>query len=166
MGVSLGLVGLGAFGSAFAGLFKRHPLVDRIALCDREPERIEKFARDPSFRDKFRESDAYGSLDEICEADLDALAIITQPWLHAPQCIQAMESGKHVYSAVPIISVPDGGEILDWCNRLVEACNRTGMRYMLGETTYYRPQAILPPPCRRGRIRRVRLQRRGVLSRL
>jgi len=44
MGVSLGLVGLGAFGSEFAGLFKSHPLVDRIALCDREPERIGKFA--------------------------------------------------------------------------------------------------------------------------
>ncbi len=26
-----------------------------------------------------------------------------------------MESGKHVYSAVPVISVPDDREILDWC---------------------------------------------------
>ena len=40
MGISLGLVGLGSFGSAFADLFMSHPLVDRIALCDREPERI------------------------------------------------------------------------------------------------------------------------------
>ena len=36
-------MGLGQFGKAFAPLFKAHPLVDRIALCDREPERIEKF---------------------------------------------------------------------------------------------------------------------------
>ena len=83
MGISLGLVGLGSFGSVFADLFKSHPLVDRIALCDRESERIAKFAKDPFFQDKFNDKDAYNNLDEICRADLDALVIITQPWLHA-----------------------------------------------------------------------------------
>ena len=142
MGISLGLVGLGSFGSAFADLFMSHPSVDRIALCDLESERIQTFANKVSWQSKFNERDAYSSLDEICQSDLDALVIITQPWLHAPQCIQAMEAGKHVYSAVPIISIPDGDEILDWCDKLVETCRRTGMYYMLGETTYYRPQAM------------------------
>lgn len=146
MGISLGLVGLGDFGSAFADLFKSHPSVDRVALCDLEPERIEVFARKESWQDKFDPSDVYLSLDDICKADLDALAIITQPWLHAPQAIQAMESGKHVYSAVPIVSLPDGDEILEWCDKLVQTCRRTGMRYMLGETTCYRPQTMY---CRR-----------------
>ena len=146
MGISVGLVGLGVFGSAFADLFKSHPLVDRIGLCDREPERIEKFARKESWADKFDEKDAYDSLEAACAGDLDALVIMTQPWLHAPQCIQAMESGKHVYSAVPISSVPDGDEILDWCDRMVRAVKRTGQSYMLGETTYYQPEAMF---CRR-----------------
>ncbi len=146
MGISLGLVGLGSFGRAFADLFKSHPLVDRIALCDREPERIKPFAEKESWRDKFNPRDVYPSLDAICQSDLDALAIITQPWLHAPQCIQAMEAGKHVYSAVPIISIPDGDEILDYCNRLVETSRRTGRFYMLGETTFYHPQTMF---CRR-----------------
>lgn len=146
MGVSIGLVGLGSFGSAFAPLFKSHPLVSRIALCDREPERIKKFADDPFFKDKFNPRDAYESLDEICKSDLDALVVITQPWLHAPQCVQAMESGKHVYSAVPIISIPDDDEILDWCGKIIETCKKTGKCYMLGETTFYRPQAMF---CRR-----------------
>jgi len=146
MGISLGLVGLGAFGGSFARLFKSHPLVDRVGLCDREPQRVAKFAEDPFFQDKFDPSDAYASLEEICKSDLDALVIITQPWLHAPQAVQAMEAGKHVYSAVPIISLPDGDEILGWCERLVETVRRTGMHYMLGETTYYRPEAMY---CRR-----------------
>ncbi len=146
MGISIGLVGLGSFGSAFVPLFKSHPLVDRIALCDREPERIRKFADDPFYKDKFSERDVYPDLDAICKSDLDALVIITQPWLHAPQCVQAMESGKHVYSAVPIISIPDDDEILEWCNRLVETCRRTGMEYMLGETTFYHAQTMF---CRR-----------------
>ncbi len=146
MGISMGVVGLGSFGAAFVELFKNHPLVSRIGLCDREKDRVERFARMPSMQDKFDPKDAYASLDEICASDLDAVAIITQPWLHAPQAVQVMEAGKHVYSAVPIISIPDGDEILDWCERVVETCRRTGMRYMLGETTYYRPEAMY---CRR-----------------
>ena len=146
MGISLGLVGLGGFGSCFADLFKSHPLVSRIALCDRESDRIKQFADKPAWRDKFHPRDAYDSLEAICRSDVDALVIITQPWLHAPQCIQAMESGKHVYSAVPIISIPDGDEILQWCDRLVNTCRKTGLSYMLGETTYYRPQTMF---CRR-----------------
>jgi len=146
VGISIGLVGLGDFGSALAELFKRHPLVDRVALCDLEPERMNVFAKRESWRDKFRPSDAYASLDDICRTDLDALVIITQPWLHAPQAIRAMESGKHVYSAVPIVWLPDGDEIIDWCDKLVETCRRTGLAYMLGETTYYRPETMY---CRR-----------------
>lgn len=146
MGISLGLVGLGAFGKAFAPLFKNHPLVDRVGFCDREPDILATFANDPFYADKFNGRDVFASLDAICRADFDALVIITQPWLHAPQCIQAMESGKHVYSAVPIISIPDDGEILDWCDKLVNTVKRTGMHYMLGETTYFRPQAMY---CRR-----------------
>jgi len=146
MGISIGLVGLGAFGSGFADLFKKHPLVDRVGLCDTEPDRVKAFAEREDWRDKFNPQDAYSSLDEISKADFDALAIITQPWLHAPQCLKALESGKHVYSAVPISSIPDGDEILDWCDKLVNAVKRTGKHYMLGETTYYRPQAMY---CRR-----------------
>jgi len=146
MGISLGIVGLGSYGAAFAGRFKSHPAVDRIALCEREPERIEALAKQESFGDKFDESDAYTSFDEICRADLDALVVMTQPWLHAEQAVQAMESGKHVYSSVPVVGLPDGDEMLEWCERIMETCRRTGMHYMLGETTYYRPQAMY---CRR-----------------
>jgi predicted dehydrogenase len=146
MGIRLGLVGLGAFGSAFAPLFKSHPGVDRIAFCDMNPKSLARFVNDPFYRDKFNPRDAYLSLDDILGADLDALAIITQPQLHAPQCIAAMEAGMHVYSAVPVISLADFDEILDWCDRVVRTCERTGMRYMLGETTFYRPKTMF---CRR-----------------
>jgi predicted dehydrogenase len=146
MGISIGLVGLGSFGSAFAPLFKNHPAVSRIGFCDREPNLVEKFAGDPFYADKFNQNDCYTSLDEMCKADFDAIVVITQPWLHAPQCIQVLESCKHVYSAVPIISIPDNNEILDWCDKLVAAVKKTGFNYLLGETTFYRPAAMY---CRR-----------------
>lgn len=142
MGISLGLVGLGAFGGAFAKLFKSHPVVDRIGLCDCEESKLKKWAEDPFMQDKVSKKDLYTSLDEICKADFDALVIITQPWLHAPQCIQALESGKTVYSAVPVISLPDEDEILDWCGKIKDAVAKSGRHYMLGETTFYHPQTM------------------------
>ena len=142
MGISIGIVGLGGFGGAFVPLFAAHPLVVRIAICDIEESKVKYLSEHEYLRGKFNIRDAYSSLDAICRSDLDAIVIITQPWLHAPQCIQVMESGKHVYSAVPVISLPDFDETLDWCGKIIETTLRTGCNYMLGETTYYRPQTM------------------------
>lgn len=140
MGISLGMVGIGMFGRGFVKLFRDHPLVERIALCDIQADRLKKACED------FEITEAYDSLDAICQTDLDALVIITQPWLHAPQAIQAMEAGKSVYSAVPIITLSDGDQMLDWCDKIVDTSRRTGKHYMMGETSYYRPEAMY---CRR-----------------
>jgi predicted dehydrogenase len=140
MGISVGFVGVGSFARNFIPLFQRHPLVERIALCDIDAERLAGCARD------FRVTQTYPTLDDICKSDLDALVIITQHWLHAAQAVQAMEAGKHVYSAVPLVSLHDGDEMLEWCDRVVAASATTGRFYMMGETSYYRPEAMF---CRR-----------------
>ena len=137
--ISIGIVGLGQFGVHFVELYQRHPLVQRVALCDIDPTKLAAAAK------RFGVTETYASLDEICKSDLDAIAIITQPWLHAAQAIQVMQSGKHAYSAVPIVSPAsgDGDETLEWCNRLIDTTRRTGQRYMMGETTYYRPETVM-----------------------
>lgn len=140
MGISVGIVGCGRFAPGFIRFFQAHPLVERVALADIRPERVKDNLK------AFALTEGYGSLEEICRTDLDAVAIMTQPWLHAPQAIQVMESGKHVWSAVPLISLPDGGEMLDWCDRIIETVRRTGKYYFLAETSYYYPAAIY---CRR-----------------
>ena len=48
MGIKLGLVGLGSFGTGFAPIFAAHPLVDSVVLCDAEPDRIQKIAALPA----------------------------------------------------------------------------------------------------------------------
>jgi len=136
VGISLGLVGLGQFGRAFVGLFRNHPDVDRFAICDLDPSRVAEVAR------TFDVQECYGSLEEICHSDIQALAIITQPWAHFSQVIQALEAGKHVYSAVPPVYGVNGNQLLDQCNSLVETVRRTGQIYMLGETTYFRRETM------------------------
>jgi predicted dehydrogenase len=53
-----------------------------------------------------------------------------------------MKAGKHVFSAVPVTYLPDGDEILDWCDRIIGTVKSTGKRYMLGETSYYHPEVM------------------------
>ena len=146
MGIKIGLLGLGSFGSAFAPLFAAHPGVDSILLCDAEESKVKRWAENPLIQKKLAKDGCVSSLDDLCKTDCDAIAIITQPWLHAPQAIQAMEAGKHVYSAVPVICIPDDDECLDWCQKIIDCTLRTGKHYMLGETTCYRPQTMF---CRR-----------------
>jgi len=130
MGIRIGICGTGAFADSFIPLFKHHPEVENVVLCDLDAEKLAtKCAR-------FEIEARCGSLDELCETDVDAVAIITQHHLHGPQAVQVLTAGKHVYSAVPsAISMEE-------ISRLVGTVEATGLIYMIGETSYYYPCAI------------------------
>lgn len=136
MGVRIGIVGVGAFAHSFIRLYARHPLVDRLALCDLDAPKLAKAAAE------FGVTETYPSLDALCQSDLDACVLMTQNWLHGPQAVQALRAGKHVYSAVP------AGITVDEIAALVRAVTETGRLYMLGETSSYRPEVLY---CRRRR---------------
>lgn len=136
MSISVGIVGLGAFGRHFVRLFRDHPHVHRVALCDLKADRLAACV------EQFGIQEVYTSLEAILRSDVEAVALFTQHWMHAPQAIQALEAGKHVFSAVPPAYGRTPEEALEWCDRLVETVKRTGQLYMLGETTYYRPETM------------------------
>ncbi|MDW7657639.1 MAG: Gfo/Idh/MocA family oxidoreductase [Bacillota bacterium] len=130
MGIKVGIVGTGSFVQGFIPLFKAHPLVDKIVLCDLDSEKLAANAR------KHQIPDVSPSLDDLLNTDVDAVVVMTQHWMHAPQAIQALKAGKHVYSAVP------AGITLDEIASLVHTVKETGLVYMIGETSYYYPEAI------------------------
>jgi len=125
--IQIGICGTGAFSRGFIPLFKAHPLVRELVLCDLDrAKRDEAAAQNGIAR-------TCPSLDELCQTDVDAIAIFTQNWMHGPQAIQALRSGKHVYSAVP------SAVTMDEVTALVETVATTGRIYMVGETAYYYP---------------------------
>lgn len=130
MGIKVGMVGTGAFAQGFIPLFKAHPLVDELTLCDLDAGKLEENSR------KHGIPETCPSLDELCERDIDAAIIITQNWMHAPQAMQALRAGKHVYSAVP------AGVTVAELRDLVRTVEETGKIYMIGETSYYYPAVI------------------------
>jgi len=130
VGIKVGICGVGAFADNFIPLFKAHPDVASIILCDLDAAKLKEKS------EQFGLPKTCASLDELCGADVDAIALFTQNWLHGPQAAQALRAGKHVYSAVP------SAITLEEITALVRAVEETGKIYMIGETSYYYPCAL------------------------
>lgn len=130
MGVRIGICGTGVFADSFIPLFNAHPAVSEVILCDLDGKKLKTKA------DRFGIDSTCPSLDELCQTDVDAIAIFTQHNIHGPQAAQALESGKHVYSAVPAAIT------MEEVTKLVETVQQTGKIYMIGETSYYYPCTI------------------------
>lgn len=127
----IGFVGCGQFCKGFVPLFKAHPAVEYIAVCDKFRERAEDYAK------RFGADRIFDTFEEMVGSDdLNAIAIFSQRDTHGWMAIEALKAGKHVYSAVPMALDPkDIFEII----RLVR---ETGLTYSMGETGIYRPAAI------------------------
>lgn len=130
MGLKIGICGTGAFADNFIPLFKAHPEVSKVILADLDEKKLKEKS------EKWGISATCPSLDELCQTDVDAIAVFTQNDRHAPMAIQALNSGKDVYSAVP------SAITMDEIKELVKTVEDTGKIYMIGETSYYYPCAI------------------------
>lgn len=126
----IAMIGCGNFARNFVPLFKKHPAVESVCVCDLIPERAKAYS------DQF-DVPIIGSFEEALASDrINAVAIFTQRFAHGPMVIRALKAGKHVYSAVPCaISVDDIREI----ERLVR---ETRLTYSMGETGFYRAATV------------------------
>jgi predicted dehydrogenase len=131
MSISLGLVGSGQFAPTFATLFKAHPLVSRVVVTDLLPERARQVNESVGLDGVAPDFEAL-----LADPTIDSVAIFTQRWTHGPLVVQALNAGKHVYSAVPMAITR--GEIA----AIIEAVRATGLTYMMGETSFYNPATV------------------------
>lgn len=124
--IKLCVVGAGQFAQCFVHLFKAHPMVAEVSIAEVIPDRRAAESK------RLGVARTFDSLESaLAAADIDAVALFTQRWLHAPMAIAAMRAGKHVYSAVPAATT------LDELSELIDTVRQTGMTYMMGETSYY-----------------------------
>ncbi len=130
MSLKVGILGGGWFAECFIPLFQHHPGVDGVALAELVPERRERVASEYGIEE------TCADLDGLLASDVDAIAIFTQRWMHGPQAAEALRSGRHVYSAVPM------GITLDELDTIVQLSEQHGLVYSMGETSYYYPAAL------------------------
>lgn len=120
----------GGFGSTF--FFHQHPNCIVAAVTDLRADRRKHLA------DVYRCDNMYNSLEEVLQKEkrLDAVALFTPPPQHVKHATLCMNRGLHVFSAVPACFT------LEEAQQLKVLKEKTGLRYMMGETSYYRPGCI------------------------
>ena len=126
----LAVIGGGQFSSSFIHLFQAHPFVEEVALVEPNPERRASIAA------KFSIKQTFASLSELWNSDFNAVAIFTPRWTHAQIALEAIENGRHVYTAVPM------GITQEEISQLVEASSKTKLTYFMAETSFYYPAVV------------------------
>ncbi len=124
--INVALVGLG-FGGAFAPIYKEHPDVGEVTLCDPNPDRLKQTS--DYIGGGVRLLDSYDAV--LSDPSIDAVHLVTPIPLHADQAVAALEAGKHCACTVPMATS------LDDIRRIVKAKRKSGKNYMMMETTLY-----------------------------
>jgi len=126
--VRMGVVGYGVcrFGAAFG--FQDHPNVEIVAVSDLIPDRRRGLMK------ACRCDRSYESLEVLVkDKTIDAVFIATDAPSHARHCIEVLQHGKHVMTAVPATY----GSLED-AEKLVETVQKTGLKYQMAETSCFR----------------------------
>jgi hypothetical protein len=126
--IRVGIVGYGAskFGAAFG--FQDHPNVEIVAVSDLFPDRCAELAKE------CRCNKTYPSLEELVKDDkIEAVFVATDAPSHVQHCIEVLNHGKHVASAVPAAF----GSIEE-AEKLFGVVKASGLKYMMFETSCFR----------------------------
>lgn len=124
----VGVVG-GGFGTQF--YFHEHPNSTVEAVADLRPDRRARLQK------AYACPKAYNSLTELLkDRHVEAVGLFTPAPDHVRHVLETLAAGKHVLCAVP------AAMSIDDCHKLIEAVNRTGLTYMMAETSYYQQLTI------------------------
>ena len=106
--ITVAIIGCGEFAKHFVPLFKNHPTVKKVYVCDLNKEKAQQYSEnyDVKIIESFEKA--------ISSSEITAIAIFTQRHTHGDLAARALLAGKDVYSAVPMaISVEDCKKIID-----------------------------------------------------
>ena len=127
--IKVGVVGL-VFGGAFPTIYRDHPYVESVAVCDRNEELLTNFSK------KFGFSECYNSFDDLLNSDVDAIHIVTNIHTHADMAIKVLEAKKHCAVTVPMATT------LEEIEKVIAAKEKSGKIFMMMETSVYTYQCL------------------------
>jgi myo-inositol 2-dehydrogenase / D-chiro-inositol 1-dehydrogenase len=115
--IELGLIGCGGRGVWLARLFEEHGNYKITSVHDYFEDQAERAGE----QFKVGKDNQHVDLDgykAMLAGDVDAVAIISPPYFHPQQSLDAIDAGKHVYLAKPVaVDVPG-------CNKILEGGRR------------------------------------------
>jgi predicted dehydrogenase len=106
--VRLAIVGCGNISQLNAPGYLQHPRCEVVALCDADPERAKRRAREWGIAPRL-----YSDFAQVLDDDaVDAVELLTPTWMHAEQIVAALAAGKHVSAQKPLaVSIAEAGRI-------------------------------------------------------
>ncbi|MCI0703755.1 MAG: Gfo/Idh/MocA family oxidoreductase, partial [Planctomycetia bacterium] len=93
--IRVGIIGYGYWGPNLLRNFSSCPQTEVVAVCDSSPARREAASR-------FAHVPTVGSVDELLELSLDAVAIATPVSTHYALARRCLEAGQHVLVEKPL----------------------------------------------------------------
>lgn len=124
--IKIGIMGCKR-GGPFVGIFPTIKDVSVPAVCETDPETVEKIMKE------YPDVKVYSDFDEFIDSGIDAVFLANYFDEHAKYAIRAMKKGVHVLSETT--AAPTLGECVD----LVETAEETGAKYMLAANMLYVP---------------------------
>ena len=116
----IAIIGAGVWGDTHAAIYREHPLVDPVAICDQNQQRARALA------EKYRLSKVYTDVDALLrDGDFEAVSIVTPDHLHADIAVKCARAGKHMLIEKPLATTRED------VFRIVEAVNKAGVRAMV-----------------------------------
>lgn len=127
--IKVAVVGLN-FGGEFPEIYRKHPYVEAVALCEKDAEKLKNYGTVLGYEE------LYEDYDRLLESDVDAVHITTGIPNHHELTVKALRAGKHCACTVPMAtSIEDMEDI-------IRVQKETGRKYMMMETTIYGFQCL------------------------
>ena len=141
---SIGVVGCGRISQHHFDAIAKIDGLSIGAVCDIDEARAKSAGKD-------RHAPSFTSLAKMLkEAPIDVVAICTPSGLHPENGILAAEAGKHVVSEKPMAVTVDAAD------RLIEACDKAGVRlFVVKQNRLNPPIRLLKRAVERGRFGRI-----------
>ncbi|MCC7335959.1 MAG: Gfo/Idh/MocA family oxidoreductase [Pirellulaceae bacterium] len=106
--LSVGVIGCGYWGPNLMRNFAACPLTKLSAICDADPQQLSRAGENYAAGGVA----LVGSVDELLQLDLDAVAIATPVGTHFPLATRCLEAGLHVLVEKPLAASVEHAEAL------------------------------------------------------
>ena len=126
--VKFGMIGASGMGLNHIRSIAHHPKMDLIAICDKDPERLEIAKNEvdcPNYYTDWREL--------IANPEVEAIVLCIPDRLHKEMTIEALKAGKQVLCEKPMALT------IEECEEMREAEKKYGQRLMIGQICRYAP---------------------------
>lgn len=128
--IRMAVVGLG-FGAEFVPIYRDHPNVEAVTICDSNSTRLQEVAG------KFSIVRRFDDIQDVLSApNIDAVHLVSGIPDHARQAVAVLNAGKHCACTVPMATT------LEDIWAIIAAQRQSGKNYMMMETAVYTRQFL------------------------